>query len=186
LHVIAKRIKIAAIAALDHLEGLALPRRLGPCAAIIFRSGPSDPAVISGERSVMDLRDATRARTRIPPKALQFHLGELVLLPVVCALCFAVARWWREAAGSALVMISIAAISVRLRRLAPVVLLGCYVAIYACLIRHDPDGRSYRNDYEQVAANYRVLDSYCQFLYGPLELIDRETRWRSWHFDCVW
>ena len=118
--------------------------------------------------------------------AFQFGLRGLLVVPVVAALCCAAADWWGAAGVSASVIVIIAAVSLRLRRLVPLILLGCYIASYAILIRHDPAGRAYAGSYEQIASGYLVCDRHCQVLYRPLELIDRELRRTYWRFACVW
>jgi hypothetical protein len=84
------------------------------------------------------------------------------------------------------VIVLVALVAVRLRRLGALVFLACYVASYAILIRQDPAGRFYAGSYSQIASSYFVCDRYCQVLYRPLELIDRELRPSYWHFACVW
>ena len=134
----------------------------------------------------MDIHPITQEPARSRLGALQFGLAKLLFVPLASAVCFALARWWGAAGIAAFVIVAVAAVSVRLRRLSPLVFLGCYVASYACLIRSDPAGRSYDGDYHQIAASYRVCDRYCQVLYRPAELADRELRPSYWRFDCVW
>jgi hypothetical protein len=105
---------------------------------------------------------------------------------VVSAVCFAIARWWGAAGVSSFAIWAVVVVSLGLRRLVPLVLLGCYIASYALLVRHDPAGRIYCGGYEQIASKYLVCDGYCQVFYRPLELIDRELRPNYWGFACVW
>jgi hypothetical protein len=111
-----------------------------------------------------------------------------MLMPALAALAFAIAKWWGPVGVAGIVVVGVAWATVRLRRLSPVVVLGCYVASYACLVRIDPAGGfcGELKHGQQMASRYVVCDGVCQILYRPVESIDRDLRREHWSFACVW
>jgi hypothetical protein len=137
-----------------------------------------------GKRSV-----AAHLRIRTPSNiragAFQWSLRRLMLVPLAVAIGLAMFRWWGPVGAAGYLLGLVAAGSVTSPRFGILVALGFYLASYACLARIDPAGRCYHDDYSQMAASYRVCDRYCQVLFRPVELIDRELRPEYWHFSCV-
>ena len=108
-----------------------------------------------------------------------------MLVPPAVAIVFAMFRWWGLVGVAGYLLGLVIVVSVTLRRFGILIALGCYLASYACLVRTDPAGHSYDDDHAQMAASYRICDRYCQVLFRPVELIDRELRPVYWHFSCV-